>query len=114
MDGFGPEDRYERELGSFFQEYRAAFPDPEPSAGFMPGLWNRIDARRSFTLRLRRLSQVGAFAAVVSCLVIALLGPSPNRNAKLSGNYVDVLAEAQTHPDDNIGTYGLRLDPEER
>ncbi len=37
-------------LDALWVEYRNACPDPEAGAGFMPGLWQRIEARRSSNL----------------------------------------------------------------
>jgi len=45
-------DRMESKLDSLFAEYRAASPDPEPSADFMPGMWKRIEARRQTSMML--------------------------------------------------------------
>ena len=48
-----------RKLDQVFAEYRAAFPDPDASAAFMPGLWQRIESRRSANMTVfRRLAQV--------------------------------------------------------
>ena len=34
------------ELARLLEAYRAACPDPEATAAFMPGLWQRIESRR--------------------------------------------------------------------
>ena len=49
--------RLDAELSRLFVQYREALPDPEPTPGFMPGLWRRIDSRRSSAGDLRR--QIG-------------------------------------------------------
>ena len=41
-------------LDALFTEYRAACPDPEPGADFMPALWRRIEARRTATVSVFR------------------------------------------------------------
>ena len=36
----------EDKLDALWAEYRAAFPDPESDANFMPMLWQKIESRR--------------------------------------------------------------------
>ena len=75
MDGMQGNGR-EGKLDALFAEYRAAIPDPEASANFMPMLWQRIEARRSANLSIfRRLAQVCVGATV------ALLVVHPNRKS---------------------------------
>ena len=46
-------------------------PDPEPSADFMPGLWQRIEARRVATVSVfRHWAQVCVMATVALTLLI--------------------------------------------
>ena len=103
-------DRLEQELNSLFQAYRDAVPDPEPSADFMPRLWSRIEAKRSFIFRLRRMSQLAVAAALTACLIGAVLIMPFNRQPiQVAGTYVDILADA--HADDTIAAAGgFRLD----
>jgi hypothetical protein len=103
-------DRSDRQLDSVFRAYRAAVPDPEPSADFMPSLWRRIELKRSFVFRFRRMSQVALGAALAACLLTFMVtAPLTMRDNQLSGSYVDALAEA--HADDVLAsTGGLRLD----
>ena len=42
----------EQKLDELFAAYRDALPDREPSAGFTPELWRRIDQRRKPSLSL--------------------------------------------------------------
>lgn len=98
------------ELNELFREYRAAVPDPEAGANFMPELWRKIEARQSFTLRLRRLTQVFVGAAAAICLLLAMIQVTPGTpSTKLRGTYVDMLTEA--HPSDNLASLGIRIDP---
>ena len=103
-------DRLDQELNSLFGAYREAVPDPEPSADFMPRLWSRIEAKRSFVFRLRRMSQVAVAAALTACLLGGvLITPFSNQAIQVAGTYVDILADA--HGDDTIATTGgVRLD----
>jgi hypothetical protein len=81
-------------LSELFAAYREACPDPEPSARFMPSLWESIDARRSFALRLRRFAQGLITAAAAVCLLMSLylVRPQPSPNT-----YLEVLAASQSH-----------------
>ena len=40
------QDRVNDKLNPLWAQYREACPDPEPTAGFMPQMWQRIEARR--------------------------------------------------------------------
>lgn len=87
----------EARLSGLFAEYRQAFPDPEPGARFMPGLWEKIDARRSFAYRLKRLSQAFVTAAAAVCLLMGLYLARPEPSTE---TYLEVLAADQSH--DNL------------
>ncbi|MDX2154526.1 MAG: hypothetical protein SFV54_27540 [Bryobacteraceae bacterium] len=81
----------ERNLDGLFAAYREATPDPEPSPEFMPGLWQKIEARRSPTVYWRRWANVfvtGALAASV-LLSVALFSLSSGPTA----GFVDSLVE---------------------
>jgi len=84
----------EDRLSRLFTAYREACPDPEPSARFAPGLWEEIEARRSFALRLKRFSQALVTAAVAVCLLMGLylVRPEP-----FTETYLEVLAADQSH-----------------
>ncbi len=92
-------------LDALFTEYRAAFPDPEPSAGFMPGLWQRIEARRASNVTmLRRIAQVcvGATLALTILMGMVLI-PHLNKNLIYSSTYVDVIAA--DHPNTYVDIF---------
>ncbi|SRR5579871_1005737 len=80
-------------LDSLFMEYRNAIPDPDASAGFMPGLWQRIETRRASNLTLfRRLAQVCVGATVALALLMgAIVIPHFEKLPVYSASYVDVL-----------------------
>jgi len=86
----------ENELDRIFTDYRAALPDPEPSAQFMPRLWEAIEARRTFRLRFGRLSRVFVTAAGAAWLIMAgvLLVHSTSASSFSS---VDLVADS--HPE---------------
>lgn len=77
------------QLGRLLSAYRAATPDPEPSADFMPGLWRKIEARNFFALRMRRWAQATLAVAGAACAIMMgvafLPGTDPN-------TYIEVLA----------------------
>ncbi len=81
-------------LIELFAEYRDACPDPDTSATFMPGLWAKIEARRSFDLRLKRLSQAFISAAMAVCLLMGLYMVKPQPPTE---TYLEVLAADQSH-----------------
>lgn len=86
------------ELAKLFAAYREAVPDPEPGPSFMPGLWQRIESRRSSPLLVfRRLAQFFAtvavgFALLIGSVIIPRMQNAPVYNA----TYVDVLANEHT------------------
>ena len=98
-----------RELDHLFEQYRIAVPDPEASGNFMPELWRKIEARQSYLLRLKKLTQVFVAAAAAICLLmgIALQIPVAEQPA-VSANYVDVLADA--NPTENLSAVGIPVD----
>jgi len=98
------------ELDQLFEQYRVAVPDPDASVNFMPELWRKIEARQFFLQRLKKLTQVFVAAAAAICLLlgIALQIPVAERPAAVSGNYVDVLADA--NPTENLSAVGIRVD----
>lgn len=86
-------DTFPEKVVALFRAYREACPDPEPSADFMPGLWRRIEARRSSTLVLRRMSQILVTAAAAITLLIAVVLIPHYQNLQVySASYVDVLS----------------------
>jgi hypothetical protein len=88
-------------LDALWARYRDSCPDPEPTAQFMPGLWQRIDARRAASASIfRRLSQICVMATVVLILLMAaVLIPRLQDVLVSSATYVDVLLA------DNGGDY---------
>ena len=80
------------ELTRVLAAYREAVPDPEPGESFMPGLWARIDARRSPVRVLRAFAHAFAVLAAVTVLLIAtVLIPRLQTAPVYSASYVDVL-----------------------
>jgi hypothetical protein len=81
-------------LDALWKEYREACPDAEGSPGFVPGLWQRIEARRVANLSIfRRLTQVcvGATLALTVLMGVVLI-PRIEKALVYNATYVDVLA----------------------
>ena len=89
-------------LDRLFAAYRDACPDPEPGAGFMPALWQKIEARRaSNVLMLRRIAQFCVGATVALTLLIgAILIPEFEKSLVYSTTYVDTIAA--DHPNSYV------------
>ncbi|SRR5579862_112222 len=81
-------------LDALWNEYRAACPDSDASAGFMPALWQRIEARRVANISVfRRLVQVCVGATLaLTVLMGAILIPRLESALIYNATYVDVLA----------------------
>lgn len=98
-------DDLDANLDKVFAAYRASIPDPEASAAFMPGLWQRIESRRSSNMLVfRRLAQicVGATLALTVVLGVVVI-PHLEKLPIYSASYVDVL-EAD-HPNTYVDIF---------
>jgi hypothetical protein len=105
-------DRWNTELDQLFAKYKDAVPDPDPGTNFMPGLWRKIEARQSFTTRIKKLTQVFVVTTAAVCLMLGMAVVVPGSlHPELRGTYVDVLAEA--HPPDNLTALGIHVEPVE-
>lgn len=82
------------DLDKLFRAYREALPDPDgASANFTPGIWTRIEARRSPVRFVRRMAEAFvAVAALVTLLIGTLLIPNMQRASVYSASYIDVLS----------------------
>jgi hypothetical protein len=98
------------ELNHLFERYRAALPDPEASANFMPELWRKIEARQFFLVRVKKLTQLFVAASAAICLLLGIIlqAPVSSETPVVRGNYVDVLADA--NPAENLAALGIRVD----
>jgi len=63
----------ESQLDSLFASYRAACPEVEPSANFMPELWAKIEARHSFWSVFQKLAKGMTAASAALCLLLLVL-----------------------------------------
>jgi len=91
------------ELDALLQAYRAACPDPDVSANFMPELWRRIEERQRSVFFLGRWARALVTAAAVLSLAMAayLYIPHGRRSVFSVESYVEALAagHAQDTPD---------------
>ena len=95
-------DRMDDKLDSLWAEYREACPEAEPSANFMPQLWQRIEAKRGATtsLLLRRWAEVWLVATLALAIVMgAILIPRLQSPPEYQASYLDVLAAADSAND---------------
>jgi len=84
-------------LDALFQRYRAACPDVDPSANFMPRMWMKIEARRSFWFIFRRLAQTAMTACAALCLLLVVLNVySASQVMTLAPSYTDALMADHT------------------
>ena len=83
----------ERQLDELFVRYRAACPEVEASANFMPALWSRIERRSSFPFVFERLTRVFMAGAAAACLVLTVLTAFPRQHAPtpVPATYADAL-----------------------
>jgi len=90
-----PEDGLDSKLDALFAEYRGSCPEPEPSAGFTPGLWRKIDARRNYSFRLSQMARrfATAAAAISTVLLLLLLAPVMQNSVISTGTYVEALSD---------------------
>ncbi len=86
---------HEEKLDALFRAY-AACPTPEPSVNFMPTLWQKIEARQTFTFSFRRMANAFAATAVALTVALSVYMYVPHSNPAVPAqSYMDVLAEAQ-------------------
>ena len=102
----------DRGLDDLWERYRAACPDLEPSANFMPRLWERIEGRRhSFWFAFQDLARAAITAATALCLLFMLLNFIAVPENHLAPSYADALA-ADHSAENTYYTEAIRSVPE--
>lgn len=92
-------DREER-LNHLFAEYRAACPDTEPGANFMPTLWQRIEARRSPLTQWVMMSRRALVGAMALCLLLGIvMGTAISSSQFYLSTYIEELDDSQVTED---------------
>ena len=95
-----PEDRHQGErLNALFRAYGKACIAPEPSANFMPQLWQRIESRQTFSFFFGRVARGFVTAAVAATVAMAVYLTIPHASGPYTTTYVEVLAAS--HNTDN-------------
>lgn len=88
-------EEFDGRVRGWLEEYRAACPDVDGSAGFMPALWRKIEARRSGVMALKRLAAALVVSAAAAALLMgAVLIPRYQNHEVYAATYVDVLQAA--------------------
>ena len=104
----------EQRLNEWFREYRAACPDIEAGANFMPALWARIEARRNPMREWVTLSRRALVAAMALCLVLGvILGTAITSSPFYQLTYVEALDDAST-PEDLAAMHPVALETAEK
>ena len=84
-------------LDALLRAYRDACPTPEPSANFMPNLWQRIESRQSFSFSFQRMANAFVTAALALSIVLGVYMSIPRSNpSSYSQSYLEALADANT------------------
>ena len=85
----------DEKLDALFRAYARACPAPEPSANFMPELWQRIESRQKVTFSFKRMANAFVTAAVALSIALGVYISTVNSGASLySQSYIDALEEA--------------------
>ena len=102
----------EERLDALLTAFKGACPDRDPSTNFMPELWARIEARRTYTFSFRRMANALATAAVALSIALGVYMAIPRTPAINSQSYIEALAEANAlDAPDIVGP--VHLDPAE-
>jgi hypothetical protein len=86
----------DRGLARLFAEYRDALPDPEPSANFMPRVWERIEARQRQAIGFRRTARALITAAAALSFAMGAWIVNEPRSTYYQNNYLELLAASDS------------------
>ena len=102
-------DRDQR-LDKLFLEYRAACPDPESAANFMPMMWQKIEARRSPVLQWVTMSRRALVGALALCLVLGIvMGSALSSSQFYQSTYIEALDDDQV-PEDMAAMHPVSME----
>jgi hypothetical protein len=84
-------------LDRLFDTYRTACPEVVPGAHFMPNLWMKIEARRSFWFVFQREARTVFTASAALCLILLVLNfiSAPSSHV-FASTYADALMADHT------------------
>jgi len=81
----------DEKLNALFWAFGSACPDPDPSANFMPTLWQRIEARQSLAFSFQRLASAFVTAALALSIALGVYMSIPR--SSYFQTYIEALAE---------------------
>ena len=85
------QDREER-LNELFVHYKAACPETETGASFMPGMWQRIEARRNPVLQWVTMSRRALAGVLALCLILGVVMATALSNSQFyQSTYIEAL-----------------------
>ena len=87
------------ELQQLFKGYGEYHSDVTPSADFMPGLWAKIEARRSPWFAMQRMARLLVAGAMAAALLMGAVLIPLMEDHDLSGFYADVVAQNDRRDD---------------
>ena len=103
--------RNDDQLDALFRAYHNACPTPEPSANFMPQLWQRIESRQTYGFSFRRMAHALVTAAVAATICLGVYTTMRHSDtAMYSQSYVEALAENNTIDTDLVAPASLEID----
>jgi hypothetical protein len=98
-------------LDKLFEVYRDACPEVEPGAHFMPAVWQRIEARRSFWFVFQREARTFVTASAALCLLLLVLNFIGVTNTHIfASTYADALM-ADHSAENTYYTEAIRTTP---
>jgi len=100
----------EEKLDKVFRAYREACRAPEPSANFMPELWQKIEAQQTVSFSFGRMASAFVTAALALSvgLGIYLVTPRTTSSPFFSQSYIEALDATDEAPDFEPVRYEVR------
>lgn len=86
----------DEKLDALFGAYRAACPDRDASANFMPELWKRIESRQTFTFSFRRMANAFVTAGFALTVALGVYMAMPHKSPVYPVSYLQALADNNT------------------
>jgi len=106
----------EERLNTLFRAYGDACVPPEPSANFMPQLWQRIESRQTFSFFFGRVARGFVTAAVATTFAMGVYLTIPHASSSYTSSYIEVLAASHNMDNPDLietAGYDLASNPDE-
>jgi hypothetical protein len=101
----------DEQLDLLFRAFRDACPTPEPTANFMPKLWQRIESRQGSVFSFRRMANALVTAAVAATICLGVYTTLHHTDSAFySQSYVEALAEANAIDTDLVAPARLEIE----